>query len=95
VNNYYEPGPASEIFVALNAQIENFPGTQSYYFAGNVMPGHFDETNQDAGRKASYENRTGADWSIFVNSLRIVFEAASVCLVVDQALEAGAAGDLN
>lgn len=68
VNNYYKPGPASEIFVALNAQIENFPGTQSYYFTGNVMPGHFDESNQDAGRKITYVNRTGADWTIFVNS---------------------------
>lgn len=67
VNNYYKPGPASQIFVALNAQIENFPGTQSYYFAGNVMPGHFDESNQAAGRKTSFINRTGADWTIFVD----------------------------
>ncbi len=51
VNNYYEPGPASSIFVALNAQYESFPGTQRYYFAGNVMPGTFDETNQSAGRQ--------------------------------------------
>jgi hypothetical protein len=67
VNNYYKPGPVSEIFVALNAQIENFPGTQSYFFSGNVMPGKFDETSQDKGRKISYVNRSGADWSIFVD----------------------------
>jgi hypothetical protein len=51
VNNYYRPGPATTIFVALNAQYEDFPGTQKYYFSGNVMPGTFDETSQDKGRK--------------------------------------------
>lgn len=56
VNNYYKPGPASSFFYALNAQYGNFPGTQQYYFNGNVMPGHFDESNQAAGRMASPEN---------------------------------------
>jgi hypothetical protein len=51
VNNYYRPGAATSIFVALNAQYEEFPGTQQYYFAGNVMPGYFDESSQDKGRK--------------------------------------------
>ncbi|MBN2576712.1 MAG: T9SS C-terminal target domain-containing protein [Deltaproteobacteria bacterium] len=51
VNNYYRPGAATAIFVALNAQYESFPGTQKYYFAGNVMPGYFDESSQDKGRK--------------------------------------------
>ena len=37
------------VFVALNAQYDNFPGTQQYYFTDNVMPGHFDENNQDSG----------------------------------------------
>ena len=50
VNNYYKPGAASEYFYALNAQYEGFPGTQIYYFAGNVMLGHFDVSNQSAGR---------------------------------------------
>lgn len=69
VNNYYKPGPAISITVALNAQIENFPGTQSYYFAGNVMPGHFDESNQEKGRKISYVNRDASSvtWDVFVN----------------------------
>lgn len=53
VGNYYKPGPATSIFVALNAQYEEYPGTQQYYFAGNVMPGHFDESNQSAGRTYS------------------------------------------
>jgi hypothetical protein len=53
VNNYYKPGAASSIFVALNAQYESFPGTQRYYFAGNMMPGYFDQDNQTAGRQYS------------------------------------------
>lgn len=53
VNNYYKPGAATRIFTALNATYEdNFGGTQQYYFAGNVMPGYFDETNQEDGRQA-------------------------------------------
>jgi hypothetical protein len=55
VNNYYQPGPATTFFYALNAQYGGFPGSQRYYFAGNVMPGHFGLTNQEAGRKASTE----------------------------------------
>jgi hypothetical protein len=54
VDNYYKPGAATDYFYALNAQYEdNFPGMQRYYFAGNVMPGHFSETNQAAGRIAT------------------------------------------
>lgn len=55
VNNYYQPGPATTFFYALNAQYGGFPGSQRYYFAGNIMPGHFGLTNQTAGRKASTE----------------------------------------
>lgn len=55
VNNYYQPGPATAFFYALNAQYGGFPGTQQYYFAGNVMPGHFGLTNQEAGKKMSTE----------------------------------------
>jgi len=51
VDNYYAPGAATEIFVALNAQYESFPGTQKYYVSGNVMPGHFDESSQYKGRQ--------------------------------------------
>ncbi len=53
VNNYYKPGAASTQFVALNAQYEGAPGTQQYYFDGNVMPGYFDLSNQTDGRVAS------------------------------------------
>lgn len=55
VNNYYQPGPATKYFYALNAQYGGFPGSQRYYFAGNVMPGHFGLTNQEAGRTATTE----------------------------------------
>ncbi len=55
VNNFYKPGPATAWFYALNAQYGGFNGSQRYYFAGNVMPGHFGLTNQQAGRIATTE----------------------------------------
>ena len=57
VNNYYQPGPATKYFFALNAQYGGFPGSQQYYVAGNVMPGYFGVTNQEAGRTATTERR--------------------------------------
>jgi hypothetical protein len=56
VGNYYKPGAASAYFYALNAQYGGFPGTQQYYFTNNVMPGHFAESTQAAGRTVSTEN---------------------------------------
>ncbi len=55
VANYYKPGAATTQLVALNAQYEDFPGTQRYYFSGNVMPGRFDEGSQTQGR--TYEGQ--------------------------------------
>ena len=55
VNNYYQPGPATRTFHALNAQYGGFKGTQRYFIEGNVMPGHFGVTNQAAGRVATTE----------------------------------------
>jgi hypothetical protein len=55
VNNYYQPGPATKYFFALNAQYGGFPGTQQYFVEGNVMPGYFSPTNQTAGRTATTE----------------------------------------
>lgn len=55
VNNYYKPGPATAWFYALNAQYGGFPGSQRYFFDGNIMPGHFGLTNQAAGRTATTE----------------------------------------
>jgi len=56
VNNYYQPGPSTDFFYALNAQYDNFPGMQRYYFSGNVMPGHFDEKSQKKGRTSTATN---------------------------------------
>jgi hypothetical protein len=60
VNNYYKPGAATSVFHALKAQHETYGGgKQQYYFAGNVMPGYFDESSQEKGRaiqgKVAYE----------------------------------------
>jgi hypothetical protein len=49
VNNYYRPGAATTYLFALNAQYDNFPGTQRYYIAGNVMPGRFTATQNTLG----------------------------------------------
>ena len=55
VNNYYKRGPATIQTNATNIMLRadnpgEFPGTQRYYFTGNVMPGVFDENNQEKGR---------------------------------------------
>lgn len=51
VGNYYKPGAGTRHYYALTADNEGAgTGTQQYYFAGNVMPGYFDETNQTRGR---------------------------------------------
>jgi hypothetical protein len=50
VNNYYKPGPAMDEDKILTAQYEDFPGTQQYYFVGNVMPGYH-QTNQQAAAR--------------------------------------------
>ncbi|MBK0370883.1 fibronectin type III domain-containing protein [Flavobacterium agrisoli] len=67
VNNYYKPGASTKIFVALNAQIEGVgKGKQQYYFDGNVMPGYFDEKNQDKGRKFTLSNNATVDYDVFL-----------------------------
>lgn len=70
VNNYYKPGPATEFFFALNAQYGGFPGTQQYYVAGNVMPGHFGANEQEKARKATTERggRLPQDYSPWVDA---------------------------
>ena len=55
VNNYYKRGPATNQRNATKIMLSAdppglFPGTQRYYFKGNVMPGVFDESNQEKGR---------------------------------------------
>ncbi|TDD97809.1 T9SS C-terminal target domain-containing protein [Flavobacterium cellulosilyticum] len=68
VNNYYKPGAATRIFFALNAQIEGVgKGKQQYYFVGNVMPGYFDEKNQEKGRTFKITNNAVVDYDIYLN----------------------------
>jgi hypothetical protein len=78
VNNYYKAGGAATIFYALNAQYDNFPGTQQYYFAGNVMPGHFDLSNEAAGKEYTGTPNGYSPWvsSAFFPSYATVETAA-------------------
>lgn len=60
VNNYYKPGAATRVFHALKPDYEdNFGGMQQYYYAGNVMPGQFDESNSTKGRSMTGQPFTG------------------------------------
>jgi hypothetical protein len=47
VNNYYKPGAASKIFTACNPTWDGFPGTQTVYCAGNVVPGHYPDSTKN------------------------------------------------
>jgi len=51
VNNYYKPGPASDVFHVLMAEREAVPafGPQEYFVAGNVMEGHYGADEPLAG----------------------------------------------
>ncbi|BBO34842.1 hypothetical protein [Lacipirellula parvula] len=51
VNNYYKPGPASDVFHVLMAEREAVPafGPQEYFVAGNVMEGRYDADEPLAG----------------------------------------------
>jgi hypothetical protein len=63
VSNYYKPGPGhTGNNYALNAQNDGFPGMQRYYFKENVMPGHFDESNQEKGRRESGKSKNYSTW---------------------------------
>ena len=67
VNNYYKPGAASKIFVALSMQHEGTgKGMQRTYFAGNVMPSHFNEATETTGRRSVYSNGDTSSYQTFV-----------------------------
>ncbi|MES2574951.1 MAG: T9SS type A sorting domain-containing protein [Bacteroidota bacterium] len=70
VGNYYKPGPGIELTqYALNMDHEdNFAGMQRAYFSGNVMPGFFDETSQESGRRSRVSNGITINYETFVNS---------------------------
>ncbi len=69
VNNYYKPGAATRHFYAFTLNHENnFGGSQRAYFAGNVMPGHFDETNQEDGRRRVINSGITVPYQTFVDT---------------------------
>lgn len=69
VNNYYKPGAASEVFYALKAQHEGVgKGKQQYFFKGNIMPGYFNESNQEVGRTSKITNNEIVDYETFVDT---------------------------
>jgi hypothetical protein len=51
VNNYYKPGPASQVFHVLKPERNNIAGygPQDYYVAGNVMEGRYGADESLAG----------------------------------------------
>ena len=66
VNNYYKRGPATNQTNATKIMLSadqpgEHPGTQRYYFAGNVMPGVFDENSQEKGRTPNGEKEKEND----------------------------------
>ncbi|WP_281299409.1 T9SS type A sorting domain-containing protein [Flavobacterium limnophilum] len=70
VGNYYKPGPGMELQrYALTMDHENnFAGMQRAYFNGNVMPGYFDETNQELGRRSRLSNGITISYETFVTT---------------------------
>ncbi len=69
VNNYYKPGASSRLFYALNMNHEGTgKGMQRAYFAGNVMPGHFNETTENTGRRSLYSNGDTSSYQTFVSA---------------------------
>jgi len=66
VNNYYKRGPATIQNNATKIMLTADPPSsktnmQRYYFAGNVMPGVFDESNQEKGRTPHYADEAKYD----------------------------------
>ena len=70
VGNYYKPGPGMELQrYALTMDHENdFAGMQRAYFNSNVMPGFFDETNQEFGRRSRLSNGVTINYETFVDT---------------------------
>ncbi|TDD98020.1 T9SS type A sorting domain-containing protein [Flavobacterium cellulosilyticum] len=70
VNNYYKPGPGMQLqqyALTMNHE-DNFAGMQRSYFAGNIMPGFFDESNQTLGRRSTISSGITINYETFVNT---------------------------
>ncbi|MES2438775.1 MAG: T9SS C-terminal target domain-containing protein [Verrucomicrobiota bacterium] len=73
VNNYYKPGAATTHFFALTANYDNFPGTQRYHIAGNVMPGRFTETQNTEGLAYREVPSNGGSLPSYQNFMAVPF----------------------
>ncbi len=70
VGNYYKPGPGMELqqyALTINHE-DNFSGMQRCYFDGNTMPGFFDETNQEQGRRSIVDAGITVNYETFVSA---------------------------
>ncbi|MEI6950305.1 T9SS type A sorting domain-containing protein [Paraflavisolibacter sp. H34] len=68
VGNYYKRGAATTKQVAFTLNHEGVgKGMQRCYFAGNVMPGRFDETNQSVGRNSTISGGEIVNYETFVD----------------------------
>lgn len=67
VNNYYRAGAATDYFHVLNAQYENFPGTQQYWFDGNVRWRNGTETTDQSALK-TYSGTINGGYSPWVTA---------------------------
>lgn len=64
VSNLYKQGPSSKLSYALRAQYEDdMPGSQSYYCAGNAMPGVFDEDSEQYVSDGTGKKTNVACWA--------------------------------
>ncbi|MFL1011649.1 T9SS C-terminal target domain-containing protein [Flavisericum labens] len=70
VGNYYKPGPGMQLQrYAFTMDHENVGmGMQRAFFNGNKMPGYFDETNQEYGRRSRDSNGANTQYETFVNA---------------------------
>ena len=68
VNNYYKPGPSTDLFFALTMDHEGVGlGSQKAYFNGNLMPGTFGLEDQEKGRRSKISNNEIVDYKTFVD----------------------------
>lgn len=70
VGNYYKPGPGMQLerYALTIDHEDDFGGMQRAYFEGNVMPGFFDETNQEYGRRSRVGSGITINYETFVDA---------------------------
>lgn len=70
VGNFYKPGPGIQLsrYALTMDHEDDFGGMQRAYFNGNVMPGFFDENNQEYGRRSRVSNGITINYETFVDA---------------------------